>query len=65
MEAIENINKDIAVLRIKLAELNRGVLSTHAHAHALALRGVARVRLRAGPCFTCRKFEPPKVVAAF
>ena len=49
MEAIENINKDVAVLRIKLAELNRGVLS--AHAHALALRGVTRVRLRARPCF--------------
>ena len=49
MEAIENINKDIAVLRIKLAELNRSALS--AHALALALRGVARVRLRAGPCF--------------
>ena len=48
MEAIENINKDIAVLRIKLAELNRSVLSTHAL--ALALRDTARARLRAGMC---------------
>ena len=44
MEAIENINKDITVLRIKLAMLNRSVLSTLAL--ALALRDTARVRLR-------------------